>query len=160
MLIFFIVEARAVGPEGELTAERSRRYRALWQQSSTPSIVVRSLRCCLLKYEATMLSAAVSASPSIQAGMASTSSASEKPATNAAVTSSPQASPSSSAGGANPNGTGAGAGGGPAALRFEDLTIDDALPPLPRLRRYVRSGIALQRLVHVKMLGEVAAGVG
>lgn len=154
MLIFFIVEARAVGPEGELPAERSRRYRALWQQSSTPSIVVRSLRCCLLKYEATMLSAAVSASPSIQAGMASTSSASEKPATNAAVTSSSQAPPSA-AGAANPNG-----GSGPAALRFEDLTIDDALPPLPRLRRYVRSGIALQRLVHVRMLGEVAAGVG
>ena len=107
-----------------------------------------------------MLSAAVSASPSIQAGMASASrSASEKPATNAAVTPSPSQASPSSAGGANPNGTGAGPAG-PAALRFEDLTIDDALPPLPRLRRYVRSGIALQRLVHVKMLGEVAAGVG
>ena len=40
------------------------------------------------------------------------------------------------------------------------MTIDDALPPLPRLQRYARSGIALQRLVHVKMLGEVAGDVG
>ena len=105
-----------------------------------------------------MLSAAVSASPSIQAGMASASrSASEKPATNAAVaSSSSRASHSGGANGATPPAGPA----GPAALRFEDLTIDDALPPLPRLRRYVRSGIALQRLVHVKMLGEVAAGVG
>ena len=103
-----------------------------------------------------MLSAAVSASPSIQAGMASASrSASEKPATNAAV-----ASSSSRAAGVANGATPPAGPAGPAALRFEDLTIDDALPPLPRLRRYVRSGIALQRLVHVKMLGEVAAGVG
>ena len=48
----------------------------------------------------------------------------------------------------------------PAQPRFEDLTIDDDLPLLPRLQRYVRSSIALQRLVHVRMLGEVALEVG
>ncbi|KAL7498978.1 hypothetical protein ACHAWT_010027 [Skeletonema menzelii] len=44
--------------------------------------------------------------------------------------------------------------------RFEDLTIDDDLPLLPRMQRYVQSSIALQRLVHVRMLGEVALEVG
>lgn len=48
----------------------------------------------------------------------------------------------------------------PASLRFEDLTIDDSLTPLERISRYCRSGIALQRLVHVKMMGSVAASVG
>ena len=48
----------------------------------------------------------------------------------------------------------------PASLRFEDLTIDDSLTPLERIARYCRSGIALQRLVHVKMMGSVAASVG
>jgi len=47
-----------------------------------------------------------------------------------------------------------------AALRFEDLTIDDDLPLLDRVVRYCRSGIALQRLVHVKMLAETAETVG
>lgn len=47
-----------------------------------------------------------------------------------------------------------------AALRFEDLTIDDDLSLLDRVIRYVRSGIALQRLVHVKMLAEAARSVG
>eukprot|EP00978_Attheya_sp_CCMP212_P032959 scaffold130822_cov39-Attheya_sp.AAC.2 len=47
-----------------------------------------------------------------------------------------------------------------AALRFEDLTIDDDLPLLDRVVRYCRSGIALQRLVHVKMLAETASSVG
>ena len=46
------------------------------------------------------------------------------------------------------------------ALRFEDLTIDDDLPLLERIVRYCRSGIALQRLVHVKMLAETAETVG
>jgi serine/threonine-protein phosphatase 4 regulatory subunit 1 len=46
------------------------------------------------------------------------------------------------------------------ALRFEDLTIDDDLPLLERVVRYCRSGIALQRLVHVKMLAETAETVG
>ncbi|KAL7434219.1 hypothetical protein ACHAXH_002382 [Discostella pseudostelligera] len=44
--------------------------------------------------------------------------------------------------------------------RFEDLTIDDDLPLLPRLQRYIQSSIALQRLVHVRMLGEVALELG
>jgi len=47
-----------------------------------------------------------------------------------------------------------------AALRFEDLTIDDELTLLDRVVRYVRSGIALQRLVHVKMIAETAKSVG
>lgn len=47
-----------------------------------------------------------------------------------------------------------------AALRFEDLTIDDDLSLLERVVRYVRSGIALQRLVHVKMIAETAKAVG
>lgn len=46
------------------------------------------------------------------------------------------------------------------ALRFEDLTIDDDLSMLDRVVRYVRSGIALQRLVHVKMLAETSKVVG
>jgi hypothetical protein len=46
------------------------------------------------------------------------------------------------------------------ALRFEDLTIDDDLPLLERVVRYCRSGIPLQRLVHVKMLAETAEFVG
>jgi hypothetical protein len=47
-----------------------------------------------------------------------------------------------------------------AALRFEDLTIDDDLSLLERVVRYVRSGIALQRLVHVKMIAETSKAVG
>ena len=46
------------------------------------------------------------------------------------------------------------------ALRFEDLTVDDDLPLTDRIVRYCRSGIALQRLVHVKMLAETAEVVG
>eukprot|EP00588_Corethron_pennatum_P008278 CAMPEP_0194285634 /NCGR_PEP_ID=MMETSP0169-20130528/30668_1 /TAXON_ID=218684 /ORGANISM="Corethron pennatum, Strain L29A3" /LENGTH=168 /DNA_ID=CAMNT_0039031813 /DNA_START=155 /DNA_END=658 /DNA_ORIENTATION=- len=45
-------------------------------------------------------------------------------------------------------------------IRFEDLTIDDALSPLQRLTKYAASSIALQRLVHVRTLGEVAAAAG
>ena len=37
-------------------------------------------------------------------------------------------------------------------LLFKDLTVDNDLPPVERVVRYVRSGITLQRLVHVKML--------
>ena len=59
------------------------------------------------------------------------------------------------------NGTEANAAPDPnAALRFEDLTIDDDLSLLDRVVRYVRSGIALQRLVHVKMIAETATSVG
>ena len=46
------------------------------------------------------------------------------------------------------------------ALRFEDLTVDDDLPLTDRIARYCRSGIALQRLVHVKMLAETAEVIG
>jgi len=46
------------------------------------------------------------------------------------------------------------------ALRFEDLTVDDDLPLIDRIVRYCRSGIALQRLVHVKMLAETSETVG
>jgi len=46
------------------------------------------------------------------------------------------------------------------ALRFEDLTIDDDLPLLDRIVRYCRSAIALQRLVHVKMLSETVISCG
>ncbi|KAL7484224.1 hypothetical protein ACHAW6_009868 [Cyclotella cf. meneghiniana] len=48
----------------------------------------------------------------------------------------------------------------PSQPRFEDLTIDDDLPLLPRLQRYLRSAIALQRLVHVRMLGDAAIALG
>jgi len=43
---------------------------------------------------------------------------------------------------------------------FEDLSIDDNLPELDRVVRYVKSSIGLQRLVHVKMLSYVAKSVG
>lgn len=43
---------------------------------------------------------------------------------------------------------------------FEDLSIDDNLSELQRLVRYSRSAIGLQRLVHVKMLTDVAKSVG
>lgn len=46
------------------------------------------------------------------------------------------------------------------SLRFEDLTVDDDLTLLERVVRYCRSNIALQRLVHVKMLAETAETVG
>ncbi|CAJ1958596.1 unnamed protein product [Cylindrotheca closterium] len=46
------------------------------------------------------------------------------------------------------------------ALRFEDLTVDDDLPLTDRIARYCRSGIALQRLVHVKMLAETSEVIG
>ena len=43
---------------------------------------------------------------------------------------------------------------------FEDLAIDDSLSDLERVQKYVFSNIALQRLVHVKMIGGVANLVG
>ena len=46
------------------------------------------------------------------------------------------------------------------AMRFEDLTVDDDLELIDRIVRYCRSGIALQRRVHVKMLAETAETVG
>ena len=45
-------------------------------------------------------------------------------------------------------------------VRFEDLTVDDDLPIIDRLVRYTKSQVALQRLVHVKMLAETAELAG
>ncbi|GMI05295.1 hypothetical protein TrVE_jg1152 [Triparma verrucosa] len=45
------------------------------------------------------------------------------------------------------------------SLRFEDLSIDDTLEPLPRFLLYSTSQIALQRLVHVKQLSDITLGV-
>lgn len=44
--------------------------------------------------------------------------------------------------------------------RFEDLTVDDDLAVVDRIARYAGSQIALQRLVHVKMLAETAELAG
>jgi len=46
------------------------------------------------------------------------------------------------------------------SVRFEDLTVDDDLPIIERIVRYTGSQIALQRLVHVKMLAETAELAG
>jgi hypothetical protein len=46
------------------------------------------------------------------------------------------------------------------SARFEDLTVDDDLPIIERVVRYVKSSIALQRLVHVKMLAETSTLAG
>ncbi|KAI9914924.1 hypothetical protein PsorP6_007749 [Peronosclerospora sorghi] len=43
---------------------------------------------------------------------------------------------------------------------FEDLAIDDSLSDLERVTKYVCSNIALQRVIHVKMLHETARSVG
>lgn len=61
---------------------------------------------------------------------------------------------------ASPNAASPNGDGDDGALRFEDLTIDDDLPPLERVVRYCRSAIALQRLVHVKMLSETVISSG
>lgn len=45
-------------------------------------------------------------------------------------------------------------------LRFEDLTVDDDLPVVTRCVQYISSQVALQRLVHVKMLAECAELAG
>jgi len=47
-----------------------------------------------------------------------------------------------------------------AAPTFQDLTVDDQLSELQRVVRYSKSNIALQRLVHVKLLSDVAETVG
>lgn len=46
------------------------------------------------------------------------------------------------------------------AVRFEDLTVDDDLPIIERVVRYTSSQIALQRLVHIKMLAETSELAG
>ena len=38
-------------------------------------------------------------------------------------------------------------------VTFDDLYINDDLPDLDRIEIYTSSNIALQRLVHIKMLG-------
>jgi hypothetical protein len=50
--------------------------------------------------------------------------------------------------------------GDSSSVRFEDLTVDDDLPIIERVVRYTRSSIALQRLVHVKMLAETSELAG
>ena len=45
-------------------------------------------------------------------------------------------------------------------VRFEDLTVDDDLPIIERVVRYTSSQIALQRLVHIKMLAETSELAG
>jgi len=47
-----------------------------------------------------------------------------------------------------------------AAPTFQDLTIDDQLTDLQRIVRYTKSNIALQRLVHARLLADVAESVG
>jgi serine/threonine-protein phosphatase 4 regulatory subunit 1 len=49
---------------------------------------------------------------------------------------------------------------GDLAPTFEDLAIDDSLGDLERIQKYAYSNIALQRLVHVKMLSETARAIG
>ena len=46
------------------------------------------------------------------------------------------------------------------AVRFEDLTVDDDLPIIDRIVHYSSSQIALQRLVHIKMLAETSKLAG
>jgi serine/threonine-protein phosphatase 4 regulatory subunit 1 len=46
------------------------------------------------------------------------------------------------------------------SVRFEDLTVDDDLPLIDRIVRYCNSPVALQRLVHVKMLAEASELAG
>lgn len=43
---------------------------------------------------------------------------------------------------------------------FEDLAIDDSLSDLDRVAKYASSSIALQRVIHVKMLADTARSVG
>lgn len=46
------------------------------------------------------------------------------------------------------------------APTFDDLTFDEALDDLRRIQRYGTASIALQRLVHVRMLADTAAAHG
>ena len=43
---------------------------------------------------------------------------------------------------------------------IEDLTYDDTLTDLERIARYGASNVALQRLVHVKLMVDTAKSVG
>lgn len=46
------------------------------------------------------------------------------------------------------------------AMELQDLTLDDSLPDHDRIAKYATSAIALQRLVHVKLMAETARDVG
>ena len=59
-----------------------------------------------------------------------------------------------------PSSSSSNADGGDDSVRFEDLTVDDDLPLIDRLVRYCHSPVALQRLVHVKMLAEASELTG
>lgn len=48
----------------------------------------------------------------------------------------------------------------PPELTLEDLTVSDTLTQLQRVERCVTSPIALQRVVHVKMFGQIAQQEG
>ncbi|TYZ61471.1 hypothetical protein PybrP1_004679 [[Pythium] brassicae (nom. inval.)] len=48
----------------------------------------------------------------------------------------------------------------PSGPTFEDLAIDDSLSDVDRVSKYVCSNIALQRVMHVKMLQETATAIG
>lgn len=48
----------------------------------------------------------------------------------------------------------------PSGPTFEDLAIDDSLSDVDRVSKYVCSNIALQRVMHVKMLPETATAIG
>ena len=48
----------------------------------------------------------------------------------------------------------------PGHFTSEDLLIDDTLPPLERVLKYTSAKMALQRLVHVRMIGDTAVAVG
>ncbi|KAF0682470.1 Aste57867_25422 [Aphanomyces stellatus] len=49
---------------------------------------------------------------------------------------------------------------GSGGATFEDLAIDDTLTDLERVVRYVHSNIALQRVIHVRMLEDTAVAAG
>jgi hypothetical protein len=53
-----------------------------------------------------------------------------------------------------------GAGGPAVRVELSDLTLDDTLPELERVAKYATSAIALQRLVHVKLMATTAKEVG
>ena len=47
-----------------------------------------------------------------------------------------------------------------AAPTFKDLTLDDRLDDVERIVQYATSPIALQRLVHVRLLADTAGKAG
>jgi hypothetical protein len=47
-----------------------------------------------------------------------------------------------------------------AAPTLTDLTIDDSLDDAERIARYARSPIPVQRLVHLRMIGDTCRAIG